>query len=108
MLHPAPQSGWKVHVGFDPSEAIDAFTDMMQPWAVGEILYVLASPSESTGWLLDERGRPTEPVNLPRGSSVRVGKLQLGQWADVEVLGGSHRGRNVRLASNAQVARLVK
>jgi hypothetical protein len=95
-------------LGIDPSEAIDALSDPVQPWAIGEILYVVASPSESTGWLLDDRGRPAEPINLSRGSSVRVAKLQVGRWTDVEVLGGPHRGRNVRLASNAHVARLVK
>ena len=109
VLQPAPREGWRVHVlRGDLSEAIDAFTDTVQPWLIGEILYVVASPSESTGWLLDDRGRPSEPVNLPRGSSVRVVKLQVGQWANVEVLGGPHRGRSVRLASNAHVARLVK
>jgi hypothetical protein len=109
VLQPAPRKGWRVHVlGGDPSEAIDAFTDTVQSCAVGEILYVVASPSESTGWLLDDRGRPTEPVNLPRGSSVRVAKLQVGQWIDVVVLGGPHRGCNVRLALNAHIVRLVK
>jgi hypothetical protein len=34
--------------------------------------------------------------------------LQVGQWTDVEVLGGPHQGHNVRLASNAHIARLVK
>lgn len=109
MLRPAPRKGWRVHVlGIDPSEAIDAFTDAVQPWAVGETLFVVASPAESTGWLLDDGGRPAEPIHLTRGSSVRVAKLQVGQWTDVEVLSGPHRGRNVRLASNAHVARLVK
>lgn len=122
VLHPAPRSGWSVHVlgagGSDPThvsqhvsfQAVEApfAADPVQPWSIGDVLYVVASPFESTGWLLDDRGRPIEPVNLRRGCSVRVVALQIGQWTDVEVLGGPHQGCNVRLASNAHVAHLVK
>jgi len=109
VLQPAPGEGWSVHVlGGDVAVSIDDFATTVQPWTKGEILYVVASPSESTGWLLDENSRPSDPINLPRGSSVRVVQLQVGEWTDVEVLSGPHQGRNVRLASNAHVARLVK
>jgi hypothetical protein len=109
VLQPAPREGWNVHVlGGDVAVSIDAFAKTVQPWTAGEILYVVASPSASTGWLLDDSGRPADPINLPRGSSVRVVTLQVGQWTDVEVLAGPHQGRNVRLASNAHVARVVK
>lgn len=110
VLQPAPRRGWSIHVLGDGSsvEPYRPEEDSVQPWTIGEVLYVTASPNESTGWLLDDRGRPTEPVNLRRGSSVRVVALQIGQWTDVQVLAGPYQGRNVRLASNAHVARLVK
>ena len=108
-LQPAPPQGWSLHVLGDGRVAsLEEFAETVQAWKVGETVYIVASPTESTGWLLDERGRPGEPIHLPRGSSVRVTKLQVGQWTDVEVLAGTHRGRNVRLASSAHVARLVK
>lgn len=105
ILQPAPHGGWNVQV----RAALTAHAaDTVQPWAVGEVLYVVASPNEPPGRLLDDRGRPTDPVSLPRGSSVRVIAVEIGLWTDVAVLGGPYRGQRVRLASNAQVARLVK
>jgi hypothetical protein len=113
LLQPAPRRGWSIHVMSGAASASDRLerhvdVDPVQPWVIGEVLYVVVSPAESTGWLLDDRGRPTEPINLERGSSVRVVALQIGQWTDVEVLGGPFQARKVRLASNAHVARLVK
>lgn len=113
VLQPAPRRGWSIHVMCASDSASGRFerhvdTKSVQPWVIGEVLYVVASPAESTGWLLDDRGRPVEPVNLKRGCSVRVVALRIGQWTDVEVLGGPSQGRRVRLASNAHVARLVR
>jgi hypothetical protein len=109
VLQPAPRHGWSVHVlGAGGLASMEEFAEPVPPRQVGETLYVVASPTQPTGWLLDESGRPGEPIHLPRGSSVRVTKLQGGPWTVVEVLGGTHRGRSVRLASNAHVARLVK
>lgn len=115
-LTPAPRGGWSVHVVSHHGQGEPFFqlleessrTDHIQPWELGEVLYVVASPSETTGWLLDERGRPKDPVNLRRGSSVRVEAFQVGQWTDVVVLTGTYRGNKIRLASNAHVARLVR
>jgi hypothetical protein len=117
-LQPAPRGGWRVQVygneetgtsaASAPSEGNESMSSGVQPWTRGEIVYVVASADESTGWLLDEHGRPTDPVKLTWGSKVRVEDLRIGQWTDVIVLAGHHRGRKVRLASNAHVARLMK
>ena len=115
VLRPAPRRGWSMHVlGMEGSAhglsamSVGEVTERVQPWSVGDVLHVVASPAESTGWLLDDRGRPAEPVNLARGTSVEVMALQIGQWTDVRVLGGPHKESKVRLASNAHVAHLVK
>lgn len=111
-LSPVPRGGWRVHVsGVRSADLLrDEFYDAQpaQPWELGDTLYVIASPSETTGWLLDAHGRPAEPINLKRGSTVRVEALQIGEWTDVLVLAGHHRGSRLRLASNAHVARLVR
>lgn len=115
ILRPAPRRGWSMHVlGMGVSNHEPSFVSFntviarVQTWNIGEVLHVVASPSESTGWLLDERGRPGNPVNLSRGTSVEVVTLQIGEWTDVLVLGGPHKGSKVRLASNAYLARLLK
>lgn len=114
-LRPAPRRGWSMHVlGMEHSShdlaniSADELTESLQPWSIGDVLYVVASPAKSTGWLLDDRGRPADPVNLGRRTSVEVVALQIGQWTDVRVLNGPYKESKVRLASNTHVARLVK
>jgi hypothetical protein len=78
----------------------------LQPWNLGEETTVVSpTPGELNAAPITAGGGLGNAVPLSAGTRVRVVAFTVGQYTDVEIVGGALAGQRFRMLANSYLAR---